>query len=123
MGYIKKGLTRAAIPFVIMTVMALSLFMFENDLETARSTFIAGLIVASVAGFSVIYDVMGWSLRKQSAVHFVSMLVSVFPCLLVSGWFETGSVPDILQIFLYFLIVGLIIWGVLYAVLGRLSNR
>lgn len=123
MSYIRDGLIRAAIPFVIMTAIALSLLNNDTAPDQARSTFIVGLIIASVAGFSVIYDVKGWTLLRQSIVHFTCMVMTVFPCLLASGWFRTGSVPEVLRIFPIFLLFGLVFWGVSYAVFGKLLAR
>lgn len=54
----------------------------------ARSTFIVRLIISSVVGFSVLYNIESWSLQKQSLIHFVCMLVTIFPCLILSGWFK-----------------------------------
>lgn len=123
MHHVRDGLIRAIIPFTIMIAIALVLHYGDNEPEDARSTFIVGLIIASVAGFSVIYDVERWSLARRSAVHFGCMAVTVFPCLLLSGWFETGSVAAISRIVLLFLLVGVVLWGASYLVFGRLVNR
>lgn len=123
MRYIRNGIIRALIPFVIMSGIALSLLNDDTNSNGARSTFVVGLIIASVAGFSVIYDVEKWTLPKQSIVHFACMVATVLPCLLVSGWFETGSITDISRIFLVFLLCGLGLWGVSYIVFGRLLTR
>jgi hypothetical protein len=123
MHHVRDGAVRAIIPFTIMTVIALMLHYGDSGPGEARSTFIVGLIVASVAGFSVIYDVERWSLTRQSAVHFGCMVVTVFPCLLLSGWFETGSMAAIFRILLIFLMVGVVLWGASYIIFGRLLSR
>lgn len=43
------------------------------------------------------------------------MLLTVYPILLVSGWFTVASVLDALKIFLFFAFVGLVIWAVMLA--------
>src|SRR5699024_10640492 len=119
----RNGLIRATIPLVIMTGIALSLRRTESDQDQARSTFIVGIIIASVAGLSVIYEVERWSLFRQSALHFLCMAVTVFPCLLISGWFDTGSFGDVSRLLLIFLLCGLALWGVAYVVVDRIFNR
>jgi hypothetical protein len=114
---------RAIIPFAIMTAIALMLHYGDSEPGEARSTFIVGLIIAFVAGFSVIYDVERWSLARQSAIHFGCMIVTVFPCLLLSGWFETASMAAIFRMLLIFLMVGIVLWSASYIVFGRFLNR
>lgn len=119
---IKRGLWRAFIPLVLMWGMALALH-FANKPSDAKSFFVSGIIVAAVAGFSVIYDVESWSLAKQSAVHFGSMVVTVLPCLLLSGWFPISEPVDALVILGYFLVTGAVVWSVMYLIFAKLLNR
>ncbi len=69
------------------------------DDYSVTSTFITGLIITAVAATSVIYDVESWSLTRQSVAHFLIMLVTVYPCLVFSGWFQTKSILDLAKIF------------------------
>lgn len=83
-----------------------------------KSTFITGLIVTSVVAASVIYEVESWSLIKQSNIHFLIMLITVYPCLVFSNWFPNKTVLDLVKIFGLFLIVGIILWTVAYILFG-----
>lgn len=76
---------------------------------------------------SVIYELDAWSLRRQTAVHFAVMAVTVFPARVLSGWFRTQTVGGFATIGGYFVAVGLISWFLAYLVFGllvpRLKNR
>lgn len=100
--------TAAAITGGIMVMLS----FFIPDEAQARSTLCAGLIVAAVIAAIPIYDINSWSLAKRSLVHFLAMLVTVFPLLLISGWF---TLPISIVVFLLFGAVG---WTV-----GCIINR
>ena len=93
-----------------------ALSFFIEDAAQAKGTWIAGLIAAVTIAAIPIYDISSWSLTKRSAVHFLVMLVSVFPLLLISGWF---SAPVALGVFL---LVGLVGWAIGYVV-HRLQTK
>ena len=84
-----------------------------------KSTFITGLIVISVVAASVIYEVESWSLSKQSNIHFLIMLITVYPCLVFSNWFPNKMALDLVKIFGLFLVVGTILWTVAYILFGK----
>ncbi|WP_303965390.1 DUF3021 family protein [Sporosarcina ureae] len=111
---ITKALLRGGIPFVIMSGIALSLY-YQGKYLDAKGTFIASFIAFFVGAATVIYNIDHWSFARKSGVHFLIMLVTVYPILLVSGWFEVTSVWDALKIFLFFILVGLVIWSVMSA--------
>jgi len=83
---------------------------FIEDPAQSRGTLIAGLIAAVTIAAIPIYNIDSWSLVKRSLVHFLVMLVTVFPLLLLSGWF---SVPIAICVFLLFGVVG---WTIGYVV-------
>ena len=89
-----------------------------------KSTFITGLIVISVVAASVIYEVESWSLIKQSNIHFLIMLITVYPCLVFSNWFPNKTALDfaldLVKIFGLFLIVGIILWTVAYILFDKI---
>ena len=118
---IRRGLLRASIPLAIMWGMALAQ-QLTNEPSGARSTFVVGVIVAAVAGFSVIYDIESWSVLKQSLVHTGCMAVIVLPCLVLSGWFTIDGPLDVLVILGYFVVTGVVIWSIGYLVFGKLLN-
>ncbi|TVT28312.1 DUF3021 domain-containing protein [Salinicoccus cyprini] len=115
---ILNSLLRGGIPFVIMGSIALLLY-FQNDLSNAKSTFLVGLIIFFVAAASVIYDLDHWSIFKRSIIHLLTMLITVYPILLFSGWFDITSISDALIVLLIFLLVGVVLWSV-FIILARI---
>ena len=99
MHYILSAAIRGAIPFIIMSIFSWIMKLQHIDDYSVKSTFITGLIITAVAATSVIYDVESWSLTRQSVAHFLIMLVTVYPCLVFSGWFQTKSILDLAKIF------------------------
>lgn len=120
---LKKAILRGVIPFIIMT--AISIIMKVQGMESSqvRSTLIVGIIIASVAAASVLYEIRSWSLLKQSVVHFILMFLTVFPCLLISGWFELHSVLDYAKVLGIFLSAGIVLWSILYVIFGKLLSK
>jgi threonine/homoserine efflux transporter RhtA len=121
--HLTNALIRGVIPFAIMTTIALIMRSQNVDSFQVKSTFMVGLIVTAVAAASVIYDVEKWSLSKQSGIHFLIMLVTVFPCLLLSGWFPLNSFLDYLKVFGIFVLVGAVLWSVFYFIFGKLLTK
>lgn len=116
MKYLKQAIIRGIIPLVTMTVVAYSMYQQGFDSYQVKSTFLAGLIVTVVAAFSVIYEFKHWSLKKQSAIHFLAMLVTVFPCLVVSEWYPVQAPLDYLKLFAVFVATGIVLWAIAYAI-------
>ena len=120
MHYILSAGIRGAIPFIIMSTLSGIMKSQHIDDYSVNSTFITGLIITAVAATSVIYDVKSWTLARQSVVHFLIMLVTVYPCLVFSGWFSTKSILDLVKIFSFFLVVGIILWTLSYILFGKI---
>ncbi|WP_225046614.1 DUF3021 family protein [Lacticaseibacillus kribbianus] len=110
---IVKALIRGGIPLVLLGGIAWVLHN-QGSAQDARSTLFAGLIAGVVGAASVLYEVSGWSLAKQSAAHLLAMLATVYPLLLVSGWFRVASLGDALVVLLLFGLVGLVLWLVMF---------
>lgn len=122
MNVLKSGLARALIPLVILSGMALTLALalqLTNEPTGAKDTLVAGVIVAAVAGFSVLYDIESWSLAKQIAVHFVCMAVTVLSCLVFSGWLSVDGPQDVLVVLGYFLVTAAVPYGLAYLMFGK----
>mgnify|MGYP000917336276 FL=1 len=117
---VKDAMIRGAIPFIIMT--GISFIMKIQNMEEfqVKSTFITGLILTAVAATSVLYEIKSWTLTKQSVIHFVVMLVTVFPCLLFSGWFSIRGILDVLKILGIFLLTGVILWLLAYLIFANI---
>ena len=120
---LKQATFRGIIPFVIMSALALMMEYQKIDQSQIKGTFLTGVIISIVAAASVIYDIKKWSLLKQSAIHFVIMILTIFPCLLISGWYELSSFADYLKVFGIFLLCGCVFWTIGYFVFGKLLNR
>ena len=119
MNYILSAIIRGSIPFIIMSLLSGIMKFQRLDDFQIKSTFITGLIVTSVVAASVIYEVESWSLIKQSIIHFLIMLITVYPCLVFSNWFPNKTVLDLVKIFGLFLVVGIILWTVAYILFGK----
>ena len=120
---IKRAIIRGIIPFIIMTAISLMMKYQGVDVFQVKSTFLVGIIVTSVAAASVIYEIENWSLLKQTVVHFVIMLVTVFPCLLVSGWFKLNNILDYIKVFGIFLFAGVVLWSIAYFIFGKIFAK
>lgn len=87
-----------------------------EDAAQARST----LAVACIAFFVIItmpiYDINAWSLTKRTIVHTVAMLVTVLPCVALSGWFDTSNLSGIMWMLVTYVLFGLGSWTIGYMV-------
>lgn len=108
-----KALLRGGIPFVIMGGIAVILYI-QGKYPDAKSTFMASLIAFFVGAATVVYNIDAWSLTKRSGIHFLVMLVTIYPILLFSGWFTISTVLDAFNVFLIFVFVGVVMWLVMF---------
>ena len=88
---------------VITGVVMATISFFIEDPTQSRGTLVAGLVAAVTIVAIPIYDIDRWPLARRTLVHFLVMLVTVFPLLLWSGWF---SVSVSIGVFLLFGLVG-----------------
>lgn len=123
MNYLKNAIIRGAIPFVMMSGITAIMHLQQLSAFQVRSTFITGVIVTAVGASSVLYDVASWSLLKQSLVHFIVMLITVLPCLFLSGWFPTNTLLDKLYIVMIFLLTGLVLWSLSFLIFGKILKK
>ncbi|MFC3419521.1 DUF3021 family protein [Salinicoccus hispanicus] len=117
---ILNSLLRGGIAFIIMGGIALLLY-FQGDYSNARSTFLVAIIVFLVAAASVIYDLDHWTLFKRSIIHSLVMVITIYPILLLSGWFSVSSMSDALWILLLVLLVGAVLWSI-FMVLAKIFS-
>lgn len=120
---IKEAILRGIIPLIIMTIISIIMKYQGIDPFQVRGTFIVGIIIASVAAASVIYEIENWSLFKQSVIHFLIMLVTVLPCLYISGWYKLNNVLDYVKVFGIFLFVGIVLWTISYFIFGKTLTK
>ncbi|GFE45263.1 MULTISPECIES: DUF3021 family protein [Lactobacillales] len=120
---IKTAILRGIIPLIIMTIISIIMKYQGIDPFQVRGTFIVGIIIASVAAASVIYEIENWSLFKQLVIHFLIMLVTVLPCLYISGWYKLNNVLDYVKVFGIFLFVGIVLCTILYFIFGKILTK
>ena len=120
---IKKAILRGIIPLIIMTIISIIMKYQGIDPFQVRGTFIVGIIIALIAAASVIYEIENWSLFKQSVIHFLIMLVTVLPCLYISGWYKLNNVLDYVKVFGIFLFVGIVLWTISYFIFGKILTK
>ncbi|EPR76543.1 hypothetical protein ADILRU_1028 [Leifsonia rubra CMS 76R] len=106
MSPLRLGFVLAGLPLVIFGVMGIALRV-EGDTVTARSTFVAGIIVSALVGTAVIYQVGRWKFSLQTMIHFAIMVCTVLPALFSSGWFTLESPLAYLAVIGIFLAAGL----------------
>ncbi len=104
-----KGLTRGAIPFIFMLAMSIWNY-FQGPSTDARTFLFNGLIILFLGIASVIYEIRDWSFSKQITIHYITMLLTVLPILLLSGYYPLNSFSDLLDVFLLFNKVGLMLF-------------
>ncbi|TVT29387.1 DUF3021 domain-containing protein [Salinicoccus cyprini] len=113
MHLVKKGLTRGTM--LLLFMMVLLLLSYTNGASDEAIAYVFYGIIAFFLGVtSVIYLVGEWSFGKQIIVHYISMLLIVFPTLLLSGFYHTESFSDILQVFILFNKAGIILFFVTF---------
>lgn len=110
-------LFRGGLPLVLMWAVAFGMKKQGKDAKQIRGVFFVGFIWGIVGAATLIYEIPSWSIWLQIAVHFILMLVTVYPLLLLSGWFKVQTIQDYFKVFLVFLA-----FGVVFAFLGWYST-
>ena len=120
MNLILQALKRGLIPLLVMTVLSIIMGLQSVDENNIKGTLITGIIVSIIAAASVIYEIKSWSLKKQSIIHFLVMVFTVYPLLLISGWYKLSSPLDYVGVFGSFLCCGIVFWLLGYIILEKL---
>ncbi len=89
-----------------------------EDAAQARSTLTVAFIAFFVIITMPIYDINAWSLTLRTIVHATIMLVTVLPCLALSGWFDLSSAKG-----LAWMLVQYVLFGVSFWTIGYLINK
>lgn len=109
-------------PYVISATISLvimaALSFFIPDPSQAHSTLIVGLIAFFTIMAIPIYNIDKWSLRKKTIVHILVMLVTVLPCMAMSGWFDISQGSGILAMLVVYVAFGVVGWTI-----GFLANK
>lgn len=108
---LRNAVLGGGIVFAIFGTISYSLYQ-KQDIEAGWAVLINGAIFACVAAAKVIYDIDQWPLTKRTLVHILLMIATIYPLLLISGWFPVNSVTDALLILILFATVGVIGWSI-----------
>lgn len=117
---ILQALKRGLIPLGIIIILSIIMVLQSVDKNNIKGTLITGIIVSIIAAASVIYEIKTWSLKKQSIIHFLVMLFTVYPLLLVSGWYKLSSPLDYVGAFGSFLCFGIVFWLLGYIIFRKI---
>ncbi|WP_051353742.1 DUF3021 family protein [Atopobium fossor] len=82
---IKNGFFRGLITLGIMGCIT-----YFSEATQQQSLMSATIISTAIAAASIIYDYDVWSVKKKIIVHTIMMLFTVYPALVISGWFDTS---------------------------------
>lgn len=122
MRLLLKVLLLAGIPLVVMGGIG-TLLLAQGDTANGRSTFAVGVIIASVSGASVVYQVEHWSLAKQTLIHFALMAVTVLPAMLLSGWFDLATPTGWLLALGAYMLTGVVLWAVFFGIFTLVDRQ
>ncbi|MBW3112421.1 DUF3021 domain-containing protein [Bacillus sp. MCCB 382] len=121
MNLLKKGLIRGSIPFMILTIISI-LLTFQESTAPSNDYFSLGVIAFFLGFTSVIYEIQQWRFLKQIIVHYLVMLVTVFPTLLLSGMYSIDSFEEVISVYVLFNKVGLFLFLITYLI-SKWRNR
>ena len=117
-----KGLIRGVIPFIFFLIISLWSKLQGSEVNS-QIFFYYGLIAFFLGFASVIYQIRQWSFLKQILVHYMVMLITVFPTLLLSNFYPLNSFGDVLKVYLLFNKVGIILFLMTYFISKILINH
>ena len=109
MQLLLNGLIRGVVPFIILLIISFW-NKFLGSVETSKIFFFYSLIAFFLGLTSVIYQIKQWIFLKQIVAHYMAMLITVFPILLLFGSYPLNSFGDVLKVYLQFNKVGLILF-------------
>lgn len=116
------GLYRGSIPLGILLIISLS-YKLQGQSDDSSAYFFYGLIAFFLGSASVIYQIEQWSFLKQIFAHYIAMLITVFPTLLLSGFYPLNSFKDVFDVYLQFNKVGIILFLTIYFIEYVISRR
>lgn len=74
------------------------------------------MIVFFLGLTSVIYQIGHWRFSKKIIVHYGAMLMTVFPTLLLSGFYQLNSFMDIVRGYIEFNLAGILLFTLTYLI-------
>ncbi|WP_373757054.1 DUF3021 family protein [Streptococcus ferus] len=94
-------------------------FVYQNQgIKAFRSLIAVTLIATAVSAATVIYDYDVCPIKKKIFVHCLVMLVTVYPSLIISVWYDTTKVSGYIFAFLTFAL-----WGLVLGTVGYLISK
>lgn len=115
MAIFLKGLKRGLLLFSFMSILAIIFYWFDMT-NNAKASLFYGVILLFLGMASIIYEIKKWSFKKQIMIHYLMMLITIFPTLLVSGYFPLNSLQDLVMIFIRFNKTGLTLFVVTFII-------
>lgn len=109
MNLFLKGLVRGVIPFVFLLIISLW-NKLHGTVEASIVFFFYGVIAFFLGLTSVIYQINQWNFSKQIIAHYGAMLITVFPTLLLSGFYPLNSFADLVKVYIEFNKAGIILF-------------
>lgn len=88
----------------------------------ALQTALCGLIGASFAACSVIWEMEKWSIAKQTGIYFLITALTMMPIAYFLNWME-HTITGFLVYFGVFAVIFLIIWAIQYLIWRRKINQ
>ncbi len=79
---------------------------------------LCGLLGAGFAASSVIWEIEGWSIARQTGVYFLAISLIMMPIAYFTYWME-HSAAGVLRYFGIFALIFLLIWLLKFAVIRR----
>ncbi|MET3683179.1 DUF3021 family protein [Alkalibacillus sp. S2W] len=113
MKLLSKGLFRGLIPLVLLFIISLW-NRLQGQVEESNVFFFYGVIAFFLGLSSVIYEIPQWTFSKQILAHYGVMLFTVFPTILLSGFYPLNSVTNFVKVFIEFNMVGIILFIATY---------
>ncbi|WP_413787090.1 DUF3021 family protein [Rossellomorea sp. YZS02] len=101
MNLFLKGLIRGIILFAILILISLW-NRFYGVVEYSNIFFFYSLIAFFLGVSSVVYEISQLSFLKRIFVHYIVMLFTVFPILLLSGFYQLNSFGDVIKVYFNF---------------------
>ncbi|MEN2465491.1 DUF3021 family protein [Ornithinibacillus sp. JPR2-1] len=115
MNLLLKGLIRGVIPFVLLLIISLW-NRLQGSVEESNAFLFYGVVVFFLGLTSVIYEINHWKFSKQILAHYGAMLITVFPTLLLSGYYPLNSFVDLVKVYLEFNITGIVLFFSTYLI-------
>lgn len=111
MKYLKHGLIRGTVPFLLLGLLAIAMQSFGADAYSVRAVLFTGMVVGVALATSVVYELPKMGQLSQLLLHLVLLVMTVIPLIFVGGMLKTDTMEGLLQAFGFYLLVWAILWA------------